>query len=159
MFEIYSDAQVMRYWSTPPWTSIEQAHAAIAQDAEGRLTGTHLRLGMERLEDHRTIGHCSLFNVSRQNRRADLGYGMMSSVWGNGYMGEALRALLDYGFGALDLNRIEADVDPRNERSLRTLRRLGFQQEGHLRERWIVVGEVSDSALFGLLRRDWATPA
>ena len=70
-------------------------------------------------------------------------------------MHEALCALLDYGFGVLDLNRVEADIDPRNTGSERTLRRLGFQLEGTLRERWIVDGEVSDTGLSGLLRRDW----
>ena len=70
-------------------------------------------------------------------------------------MHEALLALLDCGFGMLDLNRVEADIDPRNTGSQRSLDRLGFQREGLLRERWIVSGEVSDTALHGLLRRDW----
>lgn len=71
-------------------------------------------------------------------------------------MDEALRALVDYGFGPLDLNRIEADIDPRNEASARSLERLGFVREGLLRQRWIVDGVVSDSALYGLLTQDWA---
>ena len=70
-------------------------------------------------------------------------------------MHEALGALLDYGFGELALNRVEADIDPRNAASAKTLERLGFRQEGYLRERWIVADEVSDSSLYGLLRRDW----
>jgi RimJ/RimL family protein N-acetyltransferase len=70
-------------------------------------------------------------------------------------MHEALLALLDFGFGELDLNRIEADIDPRNSTSARTLERLGFTREGYLRERWIVGDEVSDTALYGLLRREW----
>jgi ribosomal-protein-alanine N-acetyltransferase len=70
-------------------------------------------------------------------------------------MHEALQALLDFGFGELDLNRIEADIDPRNSASARTLERLGFTKEGYLRERWIVGEEVSDTALYGLLRREF----
>jgi RimJ/RimL family protein N-acetyltransferase len=70
-------------------------------------------------------------------------------------MQEALGALLDFGFGELDLNRIEADIDPRNSASARTLERLGFTKEGYLRERWIVGEEVSDTAIYGLLRREW----
>ena len=50
---------------------------------------------------------------------------------------------------------MEADVDPRNRASVRSLERLGFIKEGHLRERWIVEGEVSDTILYGLLRREW----
>jgi RimJ/RimL family protein N-acetyltransferase len=70
-------------------------------------------------------------------------------------MHEALTALLDYGFHNLNLNRIEADIDPRNVSSAKTLERLGFTKEGHLRERWIVGEEVSDTFLYGLLRREW----
>jgi len=66
-----------------------------------------------------------------------------------------LQALVGYGFDRMDLNRIEADVDPRNEASARSLERLGFACEGLLRERWIVGGEVSDTAMYGLLRKDW----
>jgi ribosomal-protein-alanine N-acetyltransferase len=55
----------------------------------------------------------------------------------------------------MDLRRLEADTDPRNAPSIRALERLGFVREGLLRERWVVAGEVSDSALLGLLRRDW----
>ena len=70
-------------------------------------------------------------------------------------MHEALSALVDYAFKTLGLNRLEADIDPRNHASARTLERLGFQKEGHLRERWIVSGEISDTWWYGLLRRDW----
>ena len=70
-------------------------------------------------------------------------------------MHEALSAVVEHAFGALALHRLEADVDPRNAASLRTLERLGFRQEGLLRERWIVADEVSDTAFFGLLASDW----
>ena len=80
-------------------------------------------------------------------------------AWGLGYMHEALSALLDHGFSAWNLNRVEADIDPRNQASARALERLGFRREGLLRERWIVAGEVSDTAYYGLLRSDWRAKA
>ena len=70
-------------------------------------------------------------------------------------MHEALVALLDHAFNELRLHRLEADIDPRNESSAKSLERLGFVREGHLRERWIVGDEVSDSALYGLLASQW----
>ncbi len=70
-------------------------------------------------------------------------------------MDEALRALLGHGFAELGLNRVEADIDPRNAASARSLERLGFKKEGHLRERWIVGDEVSDTATYGLLKSEW----
>jgi RimJ/RimL family protein N-acetyltransferase len=55
----------------------------------------------------------------------------------------------------MQLRRLEADVDPRNAGSIRTLERLGFQREGFLRERWHVNGEIQDAIFYGLLRREW----
>jgi len=155
LFEMFSDPGVMRYWSTPPWQSIDIAHQLVARDAQALAAGQHLRLGCERNEDGRLIGQCTLFNLVASCRRAEIGYGMARTAWGQGYMAEALDALLRYGFEQLDLNRVEADIDPRNLRSARSLTRLGFKHEGHLRERWIVDGEVSDSDLYGLLRGEW----
>lgn len=155
LFAIYSDVRVMRYWSYPPWPSIDKAHEMIGKDATALAAGEHVRLGVETVEDARLIGHCSLFNLNTQCQRAEIGYGLTFAAWGHGYMHEALTALLNYGFAELALNRIEADIDPRNAASAKTLERLGFQNEGFLRERWVVDGEVSDSGLYGLLRRDW----
>ena len=55
------------------------------------------------------------------------------------------------------LDENEADVDPRNAASIRTLERLGFQREGYLRERWQVNGEIQDALFYALLRPDWET--
>lgn len=155
LFAIYSDPRVMRYWSSPPWDSLETAKTSIANDVADRVAGAHLRLGIEHPEQG-LLGTCTLFGIQRSSRRAELGYALASPHWGNGFMQEALGALIGHGFGALALNRLEADIDPRNAASAKTLQRLGFRLEGHLRERWIVAGEVSDSDLYGLLCRDWA---
>ena len=156
LFSIFSDPRVMRYWSSPPWESLAKAREKIAGDAQAIAAAQYLQLGIERLEDGQLIGTCALFNFFAQCKRAELGFGIAYSSWGQGYVQEALRALLAFAFSELELNRIEADIDPRNSRSARLLGRLGFRQEGHLRERWIVGDEVSDSALFGLLRSDFA---
>jgi len=155
LFEAFSDPRVMRYWSTPPWPSIDSAHDLVARDLKAMAAGEYVRLGIERLDDGRLLGNCTLFDLNAQSRRAELGYGLRHDAWGQGWMHEALVALLAFGFGELGLNRVEADIDPRNRASARSLERLGFRQEGHLRERWIVGSEVSDSALYGLLASDW----
>ena len=155
LFGIFSDPKVMRYWSTPPWVSVSRAHEMIAKDRSTMTAGEYLRLGIELQPTAEFIGTCTLFDLVAQCRRAELGYAMSSLFWGHGYMREALAAFLKFGFGELDFHRVEADVDPRNVASGRLLERLGFQKEGHLRERWIVEGEVSDTSLYGLLRSDW----
>jgi RimJ/RimL family protein N-acetyltransferase len=161
LFAIHADPEFARFWSSPPWTERAQAEALIAQDALDLASGEHLRLGIERREDGVLLGSCTLFKIHATNRRAELGYGLGPAHWGGGYAQEAVRALLDFGFAAdgLNLHRVEADIDPDNQASARLLQRLGFRLEGRLRERWIVGGVVSDSAMYGLLQREWRAPA
>ncbi|MCW5633588.1 MAG: GNAT family N-acetyltransferase [Rubrivivax sp.] len=120
--------------------------------------GTRSAEGAERTdspEGPAIVGTVSLFAFDAGNQRAEIGYILGPHAWGRGLMHEALQALVGYAFGALGLRRLEADIDPRNERSGLSLERLGFRREGLLRERWCVAGEVSDSALYGLLAREW----
>ena len=155
LYAVYSDARVARYLSKPAWTSMDQAHESIARDRDALAAGKYLRLGLVLDGMQGPVGECSLFNLVEQCRRAEVGYAMAFDFWGQGYMREGLTALLTYGFDDLNLNRVEADIDPRNRSSARSLERLGFRHEGHLRERWIVDGEVSDTDLYGLLKADW----
>jgi RimJ/RimL family protein N-acetyltransferase len=156
LFAIFSDPEVMRYWSTPPVTDMAQVERNLAAVKLAYEDGSSMRLGLVRREDNALIGTCTVFDLQPANQRAEIGYALARAAWGRGYMHEALEAFVQHLFTALQLNRLEADIDPRNEASARTLQRLGFRQEGYLRERWIVDGQVSDSALYGLLHRDWA---
>jgi RimJ/RimL family protein N-acetyltransferase len=158
LWAIFSDPAVMRYWSTPPWTDLQQAEAMIAADAEHLPAGRHARLALEPLAGGSLIGTCTLFDIVPDSRRCEIGYALGHAHWGRGLMNEALQALIGLAFGELAMRRIEADIDPRNAGSARTLERLGFVREGLLRERWQVGDEVSDTALYGLLRRDWRPP-
>jgi RimJ/RimL family protein N-acetyltransferase len=155
IYDIFSHPEVMRYWSYPPWTDPSQAEQWLLGVQEDYQSGTALQLGIERRTVPALVGTCTLFQFHAASRRAEIGYALGRPFWGVGYMHEALQALLGYAFQTLELNRLEADIDPRNRASAKTLERLGFQKEGHLRERWIVNEEVCDTDLYGLLRRDW----
>lgn len=152
---IFSDRDVMRYWSTPAWT--DPAEAARLLDSIRRCFAERslFQWGVARRSDDLVIGTCTLCHLDRQNRRAEIGFALRRDCWGAGYMSEALGRLLRYAFETLALHRLEADVDPRNAGSIRLLERLGFVREGLLRERWLVNGEVNDTVFFGLLRSEW----
>lgn len=179
LFAIFSDPVVMRYWSTPPWTAPSQAEEMVRRESAGAAAGSSVRLAVLVRDGVGTapgtapgaasdaasdaaqagrpgelIGTVSLFALDLGNRRAEIGYALHRSAWGHGYAAEAVTGVVDHAFCELGLNRLEADIDPRNAASARLLERLGFRREGVLRERWIVAGEVSDSALYGLLRSD-----
>src|SRR5450756_1632588 len=149
---MFTDAKFMRFGTTPPFESMEQAQALISRDIKAMASGERIRLGVERVEDQALIGICTLFNLNEKCRSAELGYGLLSDAWGKGYMNEALVALLDYGFSEIKLNRVQAEIDPENTDSAKSLERVGFTKEGQLRENCIVNGVLADSALYGLLR-------
>lgn len=150
---------MVRYWSSSPLTDLAQAGQKIAAILEHYRKGDLFQFAIERKSDGKMIGTCTLNHLHAQNRRAEVGYALGRAYWGEGYMHEAMHALVDYAFRSMKMHRLEADIDPRNDASARSLERLGFVREGLLRERWIVGGEVSDSALFGLLASEWPVRA
>ena len=155
LFAMYSDTVAMRYWSCCPWTTMLQAEEFVEDALQTYSDGTQIRLGLVLLGDNRLAGQCSMYGFDSQNRRAEIGYMLSRDAWGKGYMTEAMTSFIDYAFAELNLNRLEADIDPRNTRSEKLLQRLAFLKEGHFRERWIVEGEVCNSDMYGLLKSDW----
>jgi len=155
LFAVYSDPQVFRHVPIGDWKHIDESHQRIARDINMMASGEYIRLAVERREDARVLGEVLIFKFDFASRRAELGYALARAAWGAGYVTEALPPLIDHGFGGLDLNRLDALIDPRNQASAKVLERLGFQHEGTLREHHVLRGETGDSALYGLLRREW----
>jgi RimJ/RimL family protein N-acetyltransferase len=93
--------------------------------------------------------------IARRHDRAELGYWVGRKHWGRGYASEAARALLDYGFRELRLNRIEAMHFARNPASGRVMRKIGMQREGTCRQHVKKWGRYEDTEQYAILRRDW----
>lgn len=155
LYALHSNAHVLCYWDAPPWTERSSADAFIARCGQLAEEGTGARLAIDRLADDAFLGWCVLTKWNPDFRSASLGYCLGEAAWGKGYGTEAARALLHWAFDTLDLNRVQAEADTRNAASARVLEKLGFVREGTLREDCVVNGEVSDSWVYGLLRREW----
>jgi [ribosomal protein S5]-alanine N-acetyltransferase len=159
LFALHSNARVLRYWDAPPWSEPLRAERFIATCRQVTEEGTGTRLAVDRVSDGTFIGWCGLTRWNRDFRSASMGYCFDDAVWGHGFATEAARALLQWAFDTWDLNRVQAETDTRNAASARVLEKLGFVREGTLREDCVVSGEVSDSWVYGLLRREWPPPA
>jgi RimJ/RimL family protein N-acetyltransferase len=155
IFALHSNAYVLRYWDAPPWSATADAERFIAACRQMAEEGTGVRLAVERVCGGAFIGWCSLTRWNPGYRSAALGYCFQREAWGHGYATEAAGAVLRWAFETLELNRVQAETDTRNIASARVLEKLGFVREGTLREDCVVNGEVSDSWVYGLLRRDW----
>jgi len=155
LFALHSSARVLRYWDSPPWTDRARADRFIAACRQLAEEGTGARLAIDLASDGRFIGWCALARWNPDFRSAALGYCLGDAAWGHGYATEAAGAVLQWAFDTLDLNRVQAETDTRNVASARVLEKLGFVREGTLREDCVVNGDVSDSWVYGLLRREW----
>jgi RimJ/RimL family protein N-acetyltransferase len=155
LFALHSNAAVLRYWDSPAWTERGRADLFLQVCRQMAEQGTGARVAVERASDGTFLGWCNLNQWNPDYRSASLGYIYGQAAWGRGYATEAARALLGWAYDALDLNRVQAETDTRNVASARVLEKLGFVHEGTLREDCVVNGEVSDSAVYGLLRREW----
>ena len=156
LFAIFSDEKTMRYWSHGPFKERAEAEAYLRNINAGRINGTHFQWGIALRDSDKIIGTTTLFSLNPKHQRAEIGYALASTSWRSGYGREALTSVLAHAFDSLGCMRIEADIDPRNEASCRLVEKLGFRLEGRLRERWHVEGEIQDSALYGLLAREFA---
>ena len=157
LFTLHSSAHVLRYWDAPPWSDRVRAERFIAACRRMAAEGTGTRLAVDRVSDGTFIGWCGLTRWNPDHRSASMGYCLDDAAWGHGYATEAARALLHWAFDTLDLNRVQAETDTRNAASARVLEKLGFMREGTLREDCVVNGDVSDSWVYGLIRREWRT--
>ena len=155
LYALHSSASVLRYWDSPPWIDPARAARFVAASRQMAEDGSGARLVVERRSDGAFLGWCGLSRWNPDFRSAAITYILGEAAWGQGYATEAARALLGWAFETLDLNRVQAEADTRNVASARVLEKLGFVHEGTLREDCIVDGEVSDSWVYGLLRRQW----
>lgn len=137
-----SDAETMRFWSTPPHPDLETTRrwleSMIAAPPE---TSDDFIIELE----GRPIGKLGAW------RMPEIGFLLARPHWGKGYAAEALAAFVDHAFsGAAD--HLVADVDPRNRASLALLARAGFQETGRAAKTWCVGGVWCDSVYLRLDR-------
>lgn len=154
LYEIYSDEETMRYWSSVPVKNMAAARALVQADVDAVEQGKAWFWAICLKPGGEVIGKCVLFNFSERNYRAEVGYVLNRAYWGRGLMSEAVQCMTDFAFDLLGLHRLEADTDPENLGSLRLLEKLGFKKEGFFRERWFVGGQWLDSTMLGLLKTE-----
>lgn len=137
------------------WKNMDDARTWYARMCGMQAGGSALQMVLIDRQLGHAIGSCLLFRYEADSARAELGYVLGRAHWGQGYMREALRAVINCAFEPLALRRLEAEVDPRNVRSARLLEQLRFTKEGLLRQRWLTKGEPCDINVYGLLRHEW----
>ncbi len=155
----------------------EALHQAVNNPVMRRLTGTQATFTEEQLHhylasfatsDSRVgfiiaqpetlapLGEVVLTNIDPDNRSANIRISLFYEAdLGKGYGTEAMRLAVDYGFKALKLHRISLDVFSFNPRAIRVYEKIGFKQEGVLRDTLFYDGEFHDEIIMSILEDEW----
>ena len=152
VFQHFSDPQVAQYLlDEPPVTDKSQAQEIVQfyLDSVGKPYNRWVIISKA---DDQRIGTCGFHKWNKSHQRAEIGYDLSPNAWGQGYMQEAIRAAIQYGFNHMGLHRIEALVYPENTRSLHLLNKLGFKQEGNLRDYFYLDGKFYDHVILSLIK-------
>ena len=140
---VFSHPVALRYWSRPPHTDIAQT-----RDFLDNMIGAPEDVSDDFVVEHQgnAIGTAGCWRIP------EVGYILHPDHWGQGLATEALSAAVGHIFATRAIEAITADVDPRNEGSLRLLARLGFVETHRAQRTWLVGDEWCDSVYLALKR-------
>ena len=154
------DPLYLRYY---PWEDRTEAEARafveMFRDWQFEQPRRRFQFAITRREDGELIGNCGIRRKPDNEWEADIGYELAPGWWGRGYATEAARAVVDFGFGELGLQRISSWCNADNVGSARVLERLGFRKEGRLRRNEYFKGRWWDTLLYAMLAEEWPIAA
>jgi len=155
LHEAYGDADAMRHWDLPPSRDVSQTAERIRMSAEADPRWH----GMWAIQTHagRFVGAINYHAHNEQQRRLALGWIVVPSCWRQGLMTEVAPPVISHCFTRLNVHRIEARIEPENQSSRRLAAKLGFTEEGTLRDWLCVAGEFRSVVMYSLLRAEWMT--
>lgn len=101
------------------------------------------------------VGNCGFFNIERINRSSEIGIVIAKPYWEKGYGTKAMKLILEHGFNTLNLNRISLGVYSSNPRAKHVYEKVGFVEEGRLRQAHYHNGDYVDEYIMSVLREEW----
>jgi ribosomal-protein-serine acetyltransferase len=145
----------LRPWM--PWLDHTLSPADIAAFIETTVKQQDENKGFQTaiLLNDKIVGCMGYHPIDRLNKRVSLGYWLSADCQGKGIMTEACRFYLDYAFDQFHLNKVEILCATGNHRSKAIPKRLGFTEEGVIRQAGNVNGVYHDHVVFGMLAREW----
>jgi ribosomal-protein-alanine N-acetyltransferase len=155
LLKYLSDEEVMKYYGLNPFQSINDALDEISWYQSIQKNKTGIRWGITLKDQGAVIGSCGFHNSVLQHFRTEIGFELSKDHWGKGIAYEAVQAIISYGFDHLDLQRIEALIEPPNSSSQRLVEKLGFIREGLLRNYEFTCGKFDDLYMYSLLKQDF----
>ena len=154
MYEYSRDPEVARHVLWDAHTSIHQTRNYIRYLIRQYRNASPGTFAIALRDSGKVIGTIGFMWVHMDNRSAEVGYSLSRKYWNQGYMTEALQAIVDFGFTRLNLNRIEAQHECDNPASGHVMLHAGMKHEGTLRQRIYNKGRFVDVDLYAIVRSD-----
>jgi ribosomal-protein-alanine N-acetyltransferase len=151
LFFLRSDERTMKYIDRPRATSAEEIKPFIEKINTSLLNRDGITWAIAAQRSFKMIGTIGFWRIAKEHCRAELGYTLHPDFHGKGMMQEALAKVIDYGFHAMKLHSIEANVNPANKASIRLLEKNNFLREAHFRENYYFEGKFLDSVIYSLV--------
>ncbi|MBP6556739.1 MAG: GNAT family N-acetyltransferase [Flavobacterium sp.] len=155
VLKLRGNPEIMKYIPRPLATTKEDALTHIALIEERIQENMGINWGITIKGNNKIIGIIGHYRIQPENHRAEIGYMSMTEYNGKGYITEAIKAVVAYGFEQMDLHSIEAVIDPENKASERVLQKNGFVKEAHILENELWEGKFWDTVIYSLLRRNF----
>lgn len=153
VYEWYADGELDIYSSWGRVVSKTAFHDWMEQSIIRKPSSDAIVLGI--VANDELVGRILLERVDLENRIASLGFNIKKGARGKGTGKIASRIIVDYGFKALNLEKIYAECYGFNVRAQRCLEAVGFQREGVLRRHELHNGERHDVHFFGMLKGEF----
>lgn len=153
----HSRMDVCRYLLHEP-RSREEVAAKLAESADATTIAAendHWQIASVLPETGRVIGDSYFRLSSLANETGFIGWSINPDFGGRGYATEAARAILTIAFDTIGCHRVTADLDPRNDASIRVCRRLGMREEAHFVRDIRIKGDWADTGVYAILREEW----
>ena len=154
-----SDPEVTRFLTWPTHPSADVSKYVINDWVSRYPDGGYFNWALEYKETGRVIGSIAVVALNESVEAADVGYCLSRAYWGRGLMPEALRAVMDYLFDAVGLNRVAACHDANNPKSGRVMEKAGMKREGVLRQAGRNNSGICDDVWYAAIKSDRVTPA
>ncbi|MGF7047564.1 ribosomal-protein-alanine N-acetyltransferase [Paenibacillus sp. DS2015] len=150
LYEFTSDEETTRF-IYEPYKDVDQAKRVLANYYLEEPIGKY---ALVLKETNKMIGVVE-FRVHEETKGGELGYTLSRHYWGNGYMTEAGKLILELAFNVLGVERVFAATDIRNTASAKLMSRLGMKHEGTLRRNHMIKGELTDSFHYSILKEEY----
>ena len=115
----------------------------------------HTEIGYVILANNDMVGRIGLYNIDVFNKSASIGYWLGKEWEGKGIITRSCNAVIEEGFKRLKLNRIEIRAALQNYKSQAIPQRLGFKQEGIIRQGEFVNNQFVDLYVYSMLSEEW----